>query len=52
MSEKNSAEFIDWQVSNINRILSLDLDSKAKQEMIKVIAEWPDLSKAPFPSLQ
>lgn len=51
-SEKNLAELIDWQVSNITRILSLDLDAKAKQEMIKVIVDWPDLNKGPFTSLQ
>jgi len=44
--------FIDWQVSNIARVVSLDLDTQAKQEMIKVIVDWPYVGIEPFPSLQ
>lgn len=43
--------FIDWQVSNIARVVSLDLDATAKQEMIKTIVDWPYVGIEPFPSL-
>lgn len=44
--------FIDWQVSNIARVVSLDLDAQAKQDMIKTIVDWPYVGIEPFPSLQ
>lgn len=50
--EGNYLRFIDWQVCNIARVLSLDLDVTAKQEMIRVIVDWPYLGSEGLSPLQ